>query len=174
MTITRPYKLCLHETCQQSALCLVGVWIASCIPVRVASAGVVRVLCPFQLEQSAPFSSGITAYMVCRRVHLTLVYAHAATACEGTGNKKQCTHQERKGSGHCWKEEVREKAYNQNVQSSSMQPAIAAMLMPVTWPWSYSSNKERLWTRCSRFLCWRVLYLLSCKHPLPTLIRLDS
>ena len=53
--------------------------------------------------------------MVCRRVHLTLVYAHAATACEGTGNKKQCTHQERKGSGHCWKEEVREKAYNQNV-----------------------------------------------------------
>ena len=30
----------------------------------------------------------------------------AATPCEGPDNQKQCTHQEREGCSHCWKEEV--------------------------------------------------------------------
>ena len=64
---------------------------------------------------------------VCRS-SLRFVCAHAAIACEGTDNKEQCTHQERKGSGHCWKEEVsRQTSSQRSVQQCQHGPATAGL-----------------------------------------------
>ena len=102
---------------------------ASCITgvlVRIAQKTCVRstgVLCGRGEGGTLQNASGCTSSLCSWKGVADSSVAHAATACEGTDNEEQCTDQERKGSGHCWKEEVSGKPSSQHPLQNVLEMA---------------------------------------------------